>query len=218
MKSAKLRIVSVVRGVAGFTLVELMVVVAIIGILAAIAIPNYQKFQAKARQSEAKIALAAVYTAEQSFTTENSSYTTCLNQIGVKSSGAQQYYSVGFYDASDSGSCGPDGKHACLAFQWNMQANSVTACAAGDTLPIVANVSVSKNAGIASTQTMIPKDTIGTNVTQNTFKAGAAGQVSASPPAVGAGSCAAVKDAAGTSLDGWTMDNFKVLTNECPGV
>ncbi len=39
----------------GFTLVELMVVVAIIGLLSAVAIPNFQKYQARSKTSEAKL-------------------------------------------------------------------------------------------------------------------------------------------------------------------
>ncbi len=51
----------------GFTLIELMIVVAIIGILAAIAIPNFLRFQARARQSEANSNLKTLFTGLRTF-------------------------------------------------------------------------------------------------------------------------------------------------------
>jgi len=58
----------------GFTLIELMIVVAIIGILAAIAIPNFMKFQAKAKQSEAKTNLGAIYVAQLAYFANSNTY------------------------------------------------------------------------------------------------------------------------------------------------
>jgi type IV pilus assembly protein PilA len=58
----------------GFTLIELMIVVAIIGILAAIAIPNFLQYQLKSRQSEAKTNLQAIKTSEVSFNAERGCY------------------------------------------------------------------------------------------------------------------------------------------------
>ena len=58
----------------GFTLIELMIVVAIIGILAAIAIPNFLRFQLKAKSSEGKTNIAAIRTAEESYFAEYGNY------------------------------------------------------------------------------------------------------------------------------------------------
>ena len=75
----------------GFTLIELMIVVAIIGILAAIAIPNFLRFQAKSKQSEAKELLSTVYTAEQAYFAEQNSYGS-LSNAGFTPSAAPKYY------------------------------------------------------------------------------------------------------------------------------
>jgi type IV pilus assembly protein PilA len=55
---------------AGFTLVELMLVVVLIGILGAIAIPNFMGYQAKARRSESYSNLKAIATSERSYQAE----------------------------------------------------------------------------------------------------------------------------------------------------
>ncbi len=70
----------------GFTLIELMIVVGIVGLLAAIAIPNYLNYQAKSQQAEAKANLGAIFVDMVAYSGEN-------RRLGV---------SAGFTDASIS--------------------------------------------------------------------------------------------------------------------
>jgi type IV pilus assembly protein PilA len=81
-----------IKGSQGFTLIELMIVVAIIGILAAIAIPNFMTYQAKARQSEAKVSLGAIFTSATALQAETNTFV-ALNEnvLGYKPSGTPKY-------------------------------------------------------------------------------------------------------------------------------
>ena len=86
------------RGVAGFSLLELMVVVAILGVLATVAVPRFNIFRARSRQAEAKSNLGVIYTLQESFQIEherffngngasgawNSKYMDNANRSGLK--------------------------------------------------------------------------------------------------------------------------------------
>lgn len=67
----------------GFTLIELMIVVAIIGILAAIAIPNFLTYQLKSRQSEARTNLGGIRSSETSHNGLFGCYMAILPNPGV---------------------------------------------------------------------------------------------------------------------------------------
>lgn len=88
-------------GTRGFTLVELMVVVSIIGLLSSVAIPSFKKYQAKSKMTEAKLQLATAYTAEAAFYADFNIYATCLSYMGFDPSDLtnQRFYAVGFATA-----------------------------------------------------------------------------------------------------------------------
>ena len=78
------------RAVKGFTLIELMIVVAIISILSIIAVPNFFRFLAKAKRSEAYMNLSSIYTAQKVYWAENGTYSSQLsgeNSIGWQPEG-----------------------------------------------------------------------------------------------------------------------------------
>ncbi|MFP4168032.1 MAG: type IV pilin protein [Desulfonatronovibrionaceae bacterium] len=108
----------------GFTLIELMIVVAIIGILAAIAIPNYMNYQCKAKQSEAKTNLGSIRTSQEAFRAEHDSFTTDLGDIGFTVEGDKVYsYEVESANSTNFTAVARTGDLNGETDRWEMYAN-----------------------------------------------------------------------------------------------
>ena len=89
----------------GFTLIELMIVVAIIGILAAIAIPAYQNYIARSQFSESQVLLSGLKSAVQEKVDQGSNYvasSTTANPLGAGLDGKYGKVTYGGYTSGTS--------------------------------------------------------------------------------------------------------------------
>ena len=91
-------------GEKAFTLIELLVVVLIIGILAAVAVPQYQKAVEKTRVSEAKLVLKRIADAQRTYYMANGQYAADLKDLGLEIPASLnfKYYATGMYTARGS--------------------------------------------------------------------------------------------------------------------
>ncbi len=127
----------------GFSLIELMIVVAIIAFLAMISVPTFRRFLAKAKRAEAYVNLSSIYAAQKAYWAEHGKYTSTLNgqqgagwqPEGYSGGGANEnfYYTYGFPGSEGvnffTGKLNTPSSHLGSG---NAGGNSFVAVAAGD--------------------------------------------------------------------------------------
>jgi len=189
----------------GFSLVELMVVVGIIGILASVAVPNFQKYQARARQSEAKVQLSGVYTMEQGFAADQNSYTACLVDLGLAPNTTTKpaYYAVGF-SSVPTDKCGPNGSDKCGKTNFSIS-NAPDCTTAALTPPsgitYIGNQKANLILPSAKMQAAQAINSVPATTLSNTvFKVTARGNIF------------------GSNNDEWSIDQNKALVNDLSGI
>lgn len=84
-----------IQSFSGFTLIELMITVAIVAILAAIALPSYNEYVLRAKRSEARSTLVDLLARQERFYSDNQRYAANLAELGVASTTSENgYYNI----------------------------------------------------------------------------------------------------------------------------
>ncbi|HZC68991.1 MAG TPA: type IV pilin protein [Nitrospirales bacterium] len=78
----------------GFTLIELMIVVMILGLLVAVAVPAFQSYVKKAKSVEGEMALSEIQQLEDHYFDDNLQYSASLSTIGFNPSAPLKYYTI----------------------------------------------------------------------------------------------------------------------------
>ncbi|KAF3977511.1 MAG: prepilin-type N-terminal cleavage/methylation domain-containing protein [Methylococcales symbiont of Iophon sp. n. MRB-2018] len=87
----------------GFTLIELMIVIAIIAIVASIAYPSYTEYVTRAKRGDAKFSLLALQLAEEKYRASNPMYGSTLVQLGLNGTSNGGFYTIAITSASQTG-------------------------------------------------------------------------------------------------------------------
>ena len=122
----------------GFTLIELMIAVAVVGILLAVALPSFLDSMRKGRRSEAMSALSAIQQSQERWRSNKATYTATLSDLNVASSTSSGNYTLAVsantatgYEATADGSASGqrnDGQCAKLSVKMDRGAITYASC------------------------------------------------------------------------------------------
>ncbi len=107
------------RNSAGLTLIELMIAVAIVGILAAVMLPTFNQHKLKGNRAEGYAALNEIMQAQERWKVENQEYTTDISQLGYQN---PQETQSGYYEI-EADNCAGASIEICVLLRANAQGN-----------------------------------------------------------------------------------------------